>query len=806
MIFIIATISLFIWVTYTAMELRKATLATGLLLIAYTITGNPSTIFISILWIMFALLVSLNIPEIRRNYITKRILDIYKDLLPKISQTEQEAIDAGNVWWDAELFTGNPNWDVLRPNPKAELPPEEQAFIDGPVNELCEMIDEWQVAHKDYDLPQDVYDYVKEKGFFSFIIPKEYGGLEFSPLGLIYVMAKIGSRSGTLASMVGVPNSLGPAELLMHYGTDEQKKDLLPKLASGEHVPCFALTGPYAGSDATSMPDTGVVCKGEFEGEEIIGIKLNFSKRYITLAPIATLIGLAFKMYDPDNLIGETQNYGITCALLPKGTNGLETGRRHIPIGSPFMNGTITGKDVFIPLDYIIGGVEQAGQGWKMLTDCLSAGRAIVLPSGAMSGAKSAVAVTGPYARAREQFGMPIAEFEGILEPLGRMAGNSYIISSSVATTAMAIGAGEKPSVISAILKYHSTELARKIGMDAMDIHGGKAVMLGPKNYMAGGYESTPVGITVEGANIMTRSLIIFGQGAFRCHPYVLKEIEAVNIEDKNESLEQFDLYLFGHIGHSISCAVRALVRGITDRFTESPIQDETSTYYKQINRLSAGFAFLTDISMLIMGGELKRKETISARLGDVLSSLYLASTTLKHYEDAGERDVDLSLLEWTQKTLLFEAQEKLGQTLDNFPNRTIATFVRFIIFPRGRNLKAPSIKETLKLGKLVSRNTKTREKLIHGIYQADESTNHFAQMNKILELYESSHKERASVLKAKKKGLITGSSFLELLSNAAVEGIISEEKIEELKQYNDLADDIINVDDFSQEEVDQLR
>ncbi len=806
MIFIIATISLFIWVTYTAMELRKATLATGLLLIAYTITGNPSTIFISILWIMFALLVSLNIPEIRRNYITKRILDVYKDLLPKISQTEQEAIDAGNVWWDAELFTGNPNWDVLRSNPKAELPPEEQAFIDGPVNELCEMIDEWKVAHEDYDLPQDVYDYVKEKGFFSFIIPKEYGGLEFSPLGLIYVMAKIGSRSGTLASMVGVPNSLGPAELLMHYGTDEQKKDLLPKLASGEHVPCFALTGPYAGSDATSMPDTGVVCKGEFEGEEIIGIKLNFSKRYITLAPIATLIGLAFKMYDPDNLIGETQNYGITCALLPKGTNGLETGRRHIPIGSPFMNGTITGKDVFIPLDYIIGGVEQAGQGWKMLTDCLSAGRAIVLPSGAMSGAKSAVAVTGPYARAREQFGMPIAEFEGILEPLGRMAGNSYIISSSVATTAMAIGAGEKPSVISAILKYHSTELARKIGMDAMDIHGGKAVMLGPKNYLAGGYESTPVGITVEGANIMTRSLIIFGQGAFRCHPYVLKEIEAVNIEDKNESLEQFDLYLFGHIGHSISCAVRALVRGITDRFTESPIQDETSTYYKQINRLSAGFAFLTDISMLIMGGELKRKETISARLGDVLSSLYLASTTLKHYEDAGERDVDLSLLEWTQKTLLFEAQEKLGQTLDNFPNRAIATFVRFIIFPRGRNLKAPSIKETLKLGKLVSRNTKTREKLIHGIYQADESTNHFAQMNKILELYESSHKERASVLKAKKKGLISGSSFLELLSNAAVQGIISEEKIEELKQYNDLADDIINVDDFSQEEVDQLR
>ena len=806
MMFFIATIALFIWVAYTAMELRKATLAAGALLVIYTLIGDPSTIYISILWILFGLLLSLNIPEIRRNYITKRVLDIYKDLLPKISQTEQEAIDAGNVWWDAELFTGNPNWEVLRSNPKAELPPEEQAFIDGPVNELCEMIDEWRVSHKDYDLPQEVYDFVKEKGFFSFIIPKEYGGLEFSPLGLIYVMAKIGSRSGTLASMVGVPNSLGPAELLMHYGTDEQKKELLPKLASGEHVPCFALTGPYAGSDATSMPDTGIVCKGEFEGEEIIGIKLNFSKRYITLAPIATLIGLAFKMYDPDHLIGETENYGITCALLPKGTKGLETGRRHIPIGSPFMNGTITGEDVFIPLDYIIGGVDQAGQGWKMLTDCLAAGRATTLPAGAMSGAKSAVAVTGSYARAREQFGMPIAEFEGILEPLGRMAGKSYIISSSVSTTAMAIGAGEKPSVISAILKYHSTELARKIGRDAMDIHGGKAVMLGPKNYMAGGYESTPVGITVEGANIMTRSLIIFGQGAFRCHPYVLKEIEAVNIEDKNESLEQFDLHLFGHIGHSISCAVRAFIRGITNKFTPSPIEGETSIYYKQINRLSAGFAFLTDISMLVMGGELKRKETISARLGDVLSSLYLASTTLKHYEDNGEREVDLALLEWTQKTLLFEAQEKLSQTLDNFPNKAIARFVRFIIFPIGKNLKAPSIKETLKLGKLVSRNTKTREKLIHGIYQTDEPTNHFAQMNKLLELYESSYKDRASVLRAKKKGLIIGSSFEDLLSNAAKEGIITEDKIEELKAYNELADDIINVDDFSQEEVDQLR
>ncbi|SVA94916.1 uncharacterized protein METZ01_LOCUS147770, partial [marine metagenome] len=604
------TITVVVVLSYRSTELRTSTATMGLLLIVYTLIGDPGNIYLSILWILFAILVSLNIPEIRRNYFSARILKLYKSVLPTISQTEQEAIDAGNVWWDGELFTGNPNWEILRQNPKTNLPAEEQAFLDGPVNAVCEMIDEWTVIHKNYDLPEEVYDFVKKEGLFSLIIPKAYGGLEFSPLGVASVMAKIGSRSPTLSSMVGVPNSLGPAELLMHYGTEEQKDTLLPKLATGELVPCFALTGPYAGSDATSIPDTGIVCKGTFEGKDIVGIKLNFDKRYITLAPIASLIGLAFKLSDPDHLIGETTDYGITCALLPNELEGLESGRRHLPIGIPFMNGTIIGKDVFIPLDFIIGGIEQAGGGWKMLTDCLSAGRAISLPSGAMSGAKSAVAVTGAYARVREQFGMPIAEFEGILEPLGRMAGRAYIINSSLSTTAMAIGAGQKPSVISAIMKYHTTELSRAIGTDAMDIHGGKAVMLGPKNYLSTAHEAAPIAITVEGANIMTRSLIIFGQGAFRCHPHVLKEIEAVNLEDQTEAIEQFDIHFFNHVGYTMSNVARSLVRGITDRFTDSPVLDETATYYKQINRFSAAFALLTDVSMLVIGGSLKRKET----------------------------------------------------------------------------------------------------------------------------------------------------------------------------------------------------
>ena len=754
----------------------------------------------------FGLLVSLNIPEIRRNYYSARILKLYRVLLPKISKTEQEAIDSGSIWWDAELFTGNPNWEVLRSNPKPHLTSEEQAFLDGPVNKVCEMIDEWKVIHKDYDLPEEVYDFVKKEGFLSLIIPKKYGGLEFSPLGVASVMAKIGSRSPTLSSIAGVPNSLGPAELLMHYGTEKQREEYLPKLASGELIPCFALTGPYAGSDATSIPDTGVVSKGIFEGEEIIGIKLNFNKRYITLAPIATLIGLAFKLSDPDHLIGETKDYGITCALLPSGLDGLETGRRHIPIGTPFMNGTIIGNDVFIPLDFIIGGIEQAGGGWKMLTDCLSAGRAISLPSGAMSGAKSAVAVTGPYARVREQFGMPIAEFEGILEPLGRIAGRAYIINSSLTTTAMAIGAGQKPSVISAIMKYHTTELARLIGIDAMDIHGGKAVMLGPKNYLSTAHEAAPIGITVEGANIMTRSLIIFGQGAFRCHPFVLKEIEAANLEDETEAIEQFDVHFFNHIGYSVTNAASAFVRGITDKFTDSPVMDETATYYRQINRFSAAFALLTDISMVVMGGSLKRKETISARLGDVLSSLYLASVSLKYYEDTGDKEAELPLVHWTQKTLIAEAQEKIHQTLSNFPNKFIGILIKLIIFPLGRNFCGPTIEETLTIGKLISRKTKTRENLINGIYLQEEPTNHYAQMNKALELYESCHPIKSEMHTAKKKGLIKGNNFDDLLDSAVNESVISKEQAGLLKEYNLICDDIINVDDFSQEEVDQIR
>ena len=791
---------------YRAVELRTATIAIGVVLLIFTIFGDPGNIFLAIYWVMFALLVSFNIPEIRRNYVSSQILKFYKSVLPSISQTEKEAIDAGGIWWDGEIFSGNPNWDVLRNNPKPKLSTEEQAFLDGPVEEVCQMTDNWAVNHKDYDLPEEVWDFLKSKGFFSMIIPKKYGGLEFSPLAVATVMSKITTRSGVLNSTVGVPNSLGPAELLLHYGTPEQRDELLPKLASGEEIPCFALTGPRAGSDAAAMPDTGIVCKGKFEGKEIIGMRLNFNKRYITLAPVATLIGLAFKLYDPDHLIGDQSDYGITCALIPSKTKGLETGNRHLPLGIPFMNGTIIGTDVFVPLDYIIGGTEQAGKGWRMLVECLSAGRAISLPSGAMGGSKAAACGTGAYARIREQFNIPIAEFEGIAEPLGRIAGHTYLITAAVNTTAMAIGTGEKPAVISAIMKYHTTEMSRKIVLDAMDIHGGKAVMQGPKNYMASGYEASPIGITVEGANILTRSLIIFGQGAFRCHPYVLKEIEAVEQEDADESLEQFDRHFFNHFAYTLSNLARSFVLGISQKFGNSPVTDETENYYKHINRFSAAFALLTDVSMLVLGGSLKRKETLSARLGDVLSSLYLASTTLKYYEDQGDKETALPLVHWGCKTLIFEAQNKIHEILLNFPNRFIAGVLRFFIFPRGKNISGPSIKNTLEIGDLISRKTKTREKLCQGVYLKDEPTNHLAIMERVLELYETAHPIKVDIMKALKKGLIEGNTLEELMDAALNQEIITQDQADQLNEYDRLALDIINVDDFSEKELKTIR
>src|SRR5574340_585978 len=514
---------------------------------------------------LFLFIVLFGIPVVRRTLVSGTVLKIFRKILPQISATEQEAIDAGTVWWDGELFSGRPDWDKLLAFPKCGLSTAEQAFLDNEVEQLCAMLDDWDITHKRADLPPEVWQFMKIKGFFGMIIPKRYGGLEFSAQAHSAVIGKLSSRSGTAAVTVMVPNSLGPAELLLHYGTNEQKEQYLHRLARGLEVPCFALTGPLAGSDAGAIPDYGVVCHGEFAGQQnVLGVRLTWEKRYITLAPVATLLGLAFKLYDPDHLLGGESDCGITLALIPAGTPGVQIGRRHFPLNSAFLNGPTQGRDVFIPMNYIIGGTSRVGQGWRMLMECLAAGRSISLPASSTGGMKLAARTSGAYSRVRKQFKVPIGKFEGVEEPLARIGAHTYMIDAASRFTALAVDLGQKPSVISAVIKYHSTERCRIVINDAMDVHGGKAICLGPDNYLGRFYQQMPVAITVEGANILTRTLMIFGQGAIRSHPYVLKEIAATQDHDHKRALRQFDEALFGHISFALSNTARSFIYGQT--------------------------------------------------------------------------------------------------------------------------------------------------------------------------------------------------------------------------------------------------
>src|SRR5579885_1208558 len=580
--------------------------------------SGAAWVIFGIFMVLFAL--PLNLQPLRRALFSKPLLKIFRRVLPKLSETEQVALDAGTVGFEGELFAGKPDWSKLLSQPKPQLSAEEQTFLGGPCEQLCRMVDDWQITHELADLPPEVWEFVKHEKFFGMIIPKRYGGLEFSALAHSSVLQKLSSISTTLASTVSVPNSLGPAELLLSYGSEEQKNFYLPRLADGREIPCFALTGPYAGSDATSIPDFGVVCKQMVNGGNVLGVRLTFDKRYITLAPVATVVGLAFRLYDPDKLLGEATDLGITLALVPRETRGLEIGRRHLPLNIPFQNGPVRGKDVFVPLSQLIGGPDMAGHGWRMLVECLSVGRAISLPSNTTGGVRMAAIVTGAYARLRKQFGIAIGRFEGVEEALARIGGYAYLMTALSRATAAAVDRGEKPAVPSAIAKYHCTELAREVAREAMDVHGGKGVQLGPKNYLGRGWKGAPIAVTVEGANILTRSMMIFGQGAIRCHPYVLKELEATRIADYRERLIAFDRVLFQHIGFAISNAARSFVLGLTHaRIGAVPGDKYTRRFYRKLNRYAAALALVADSAMLLLGGKLKFKEKISARLGDVL-------------------------------------------------------------------------------------------------------------------------------------------------------------------------------------------
>lgn len=786
---------------YRRVDIGTSTLAIGGALLVYSLIGAGFFLWFLLLWAGFALLVVLNFTDFRRERITAKLFRTYKSMVPSISETERDALEVGSVSWDGQLFTGLPDWNELIAQPPPQLTEEEQAFLDGPVEELCAMLDDWQLTHELRDLPPDVWEFIRKQRFFAMIIPKAYGGLEFSAVANAAVLARICSRSVVAATTVAVPNSLGPGELLIHYGTEEQKQRWLPALASGEEIPCFALTGPRAGSDASAIPDTGIVCKGKWDGEEIIGIRLTWDKRYITLAPVATVLGLAFKLYDPDHLIGDKDAYGITAALIPTDTPGVIIGRRHLPLNTPFQNGPTQGEDVFVPLDFIIGGVERAGEGWRMLMEQLAAGRAISLPSEAQGSAQAAVYASTAYARIRQQFGLPIARFEGIEEVLARMAGRTYIINAGVNCTVSAIATGEIPAVPSAIMKYHCTELSRLVGNDAMDVQGGKAIISGPSNYLGRAYDSIPISITVEGANILTRSLIIFGQGAIRCHPFVLKEMEAANNPDFEQGLRDFDQLLFQHIGAALSNAARAFVMALTHaRYTDVPRQGPTKRFFQHINRYSAAFALAADTSMLVLGGDLKRKETLSARLGDVFSYIYLASMVLKHHENEGSPEADLPLVEWSCRSLLYQAQEQLHSLLRNFPNRPVAWLLRAMIFPRGRSYDAPADDLGRQIVRLLTRPTDTRNRLSSAIYKGNPERDPFAQLQQALETAEANAHLHRKIRDAMRNKLIEPRDELHAIELARTADIITAEEAETLLAQDAQNMALIAVDDFAPE------
>ena len=742
-------------------------------------------------------------PPLRRAVFSNPVLSVYRRILPDMSQTEKEAIDAGTVWWDGDLFSGKPDWDKLLRTPEARLTAEEQAFLDGPCEELCAMTNDWEITHERYDLPPQVWQYIKDKGFLGMIIPKKYGGLQFSALAHSAVVMKLATRSNAASVSVMVPNSLGPAELLLHYGTEEQKNYYLPRLAKGQEVPCFALTSPEAGSDAASIPDFGVVCKGVWQGKETLGMRVTWDKRYITLGPVATLLGLAFRLYDPEKLLGDKEDLGITCALVPTSTPGVNIGRRHLPLNAVFQNGPNSGKEVFMPLEWIIGGREYAGKGWMMLMNCLAAGRAISLPTSSVGGAKAMARYTGAYARVRSQFKTPIGKLEGVEDALGRIAANAYMMDAGRIMTAGAVDAGEKPSVVSAIMKLHMTERVRKVVDDAMDIHGGKGICLGPNNWVGRGYQVIPVGITVEGANILTRTLIVFGQGAIRCHPYVLREMLAAKNEDRAAGAIEFDRALSGHIVHTAGNKLRAFFHALTgSAFASSPelAAPETRAYYKDLSRISAAFAFLADVSMLVLGGALKRKEKISGRLGDGLSMLYLGSATLKRFEDTGRPVEDLPLVHHAMQDILYQAQQALDGVIANFPSRLVAAGLRFVLFPLGKRFAPPSDELNHQCASLLLTPSAARDRLTMGMYLSKSEADPTGQLEAAFAATIACEPIEKKLREAVRSGKLERRFQEELSALARDKGIISAEEFSLWQRKETLRKGVIKVDDFPQD------
>lgn len=776
------------------------TILIGVALLLFSALGFLSVLSLAILWIVYLVAASFaNLHTLRRRYLVQPALKHLQKQMPSISETEREALEAGNTWWEKELFSGRPKWKELFHLPKPSLTSEEQSFLDNQVEALCAMLDDWQVVFEEKNLPYEVWDYLKKEKFFGMVIPKQYGGLGFSALAHSSIVVKIATRSISTAVNTMVPNSLGPAELLLHYGTEEQKSYYLPRLASGNEIPCFALTAPDAGSDASSIPDSGIVCRGQYNGKETIGIRLNWDKRYITLAPVATVLGLAFHLYDPDQLLGDKKHIGITLCLIPTSHPGVEIGSRHYPLQLAFMNGPTRGQDVFIPIDWIIGGTKMAGQGWRMLMECLSIGRSISLPALATACGKITYRFTGAYARLRKQFNTPIASFEGIEEALGNIAGYTYLLEASRIMTAGAVDLKVKPSIASAIAKYHMTEISRQVIAHAMDIHAGHMIQVGPRNFLANLHVSIPISITVEGANILTRNLIIFGQGAIRCHPYLLKEVELIT--SPNPNITALDQVLMSHIGFFMSNFLRNLAYGLTGgRFISSIVKNKRiRKYHRQLSRMSAALALLADTSLIMLGGSLKRRERISARLGDIMSQLYLASTVLKYFYDNNKPNTDIDYVCWSLQQCLQKIQIACDDLFDNFPNPWIGKLLKFVIFPFGQAYRNPKDKLHKNIVAPMLAPSELRDRLTKYCYVSDKEDELSYRLEKALTQVITVDPIWKKLHKAVQNGSIPNwYNFNERIHAAQQAGILTSEEAQILEEFETLRNEIIKVNEFS--------
>ena len=751
------------------------------------------------LWGAFGLVaLVLNLPALRRPMLMKPLFALFRSKLPPLSRTEREALEAGTVWWDGELFGGKPDWKKLIALPGPNLTAEEQAFLDGPVEEFCGMLDDWRIVEELHDLPPAAWQALKDKGFFGMIIPKKYGGLGFSALAHSQVIIKLASRSCTAVVTVMVPNSLGPAELLNHYGTEAQKNHYLPRLARGEDIPCFALTGPEAGSDAASMPDTGVVCRQVHEGKETLGLRLNWEKRYITLGPVATLLGLSFKLLDPEHLL-EPGSEGITLALIPTSTPGITIGSRHNALGIPFQVGPNWGKDVFIPLDWIIGGAGGAGRGWKMLMESLAAGRSISLPALSTGGGKLACLVVGAYARIRKQFRLPIGRFEGIEEALARIAGNTYLMDAARTMTCGALDQGARPSVISAIVKYQCTERMRVVLNDAMDTVGGSGICLGPRNLLGRTYQAIPISITVEGANILTRTLIIFGQGVIRCHPFVLDEMKAMGNPDAAQGLVEFDRHLGAHMAFSLSTAARALFHGLTGGRLVATPGGAGRRYYRAASRFSAAFAITADLALVTLGGGLKRKEKLSGRMADILSNLYLISAALKQFEDRGRPAGDIPLLAWSCETSLLKIQESFDGLLQNLPSRPVAWLLRLLVFPTGKPHSGPSDAAGHRAAALLLEPSPARDRLTAGLFLSMDTREPLGRLEDGLRKVIAAEPVEKKLWAGVATGRLQVGSDATMLEEGLKAGLITDREGKVLRLALDARREVTKVDDFPQ-------